>query len=171
MTTERRKKLVGPVMALRTFRTEDGKLNVKKQRRNLRWIIDQGINIGNGAIMHAAGGSEGYFMNEAEWKTSVDLLAEECKGRAVSVAGIFELSATEAVRKAQYCADIGIDFVQIQPPHYMVPTDDEVFYHFKAINDAADIGIMCYNAPWAMPRPGYEFGPPILERLLTLKNV
>ena len=41
-----------------------------------------------------------------------------------------------------------------QPPHYMVPTDDEVFHHFKAINDAADIGIMLYNAPWAVPQPG-----------------
>ena len=172
MATERRKRLVGPVMALRTLRTEDGKLNLEKQRRQLHWLIDQGINVGNGAIMHAAGGSEGYFMSDDEWKASVDLLADECKSdRATSVGGIFELSAREAARRAQYCADIGIDFVQIQPPHYMVPTDDEVFYHYKAINDAADIGIMCYNAPWAMPRPGYELRPPIIERLLDLENV
>jgi dihydrodipicolinate synthase/N-acetylneuraminate lyase len=53
----------------------------------------------------------------------------------------------------------------------MVPTNDEVVFHFQTINEAADIGIMLYNAPWAMPRPGYEFTPPVLERLIALKNV
>ena len=171
MSAERRSRLVGPVIAIRTFRTEDGRLDLQKQRRHLRWMIDQGINEGNGVVMGAAGGGEGYFMNEDEWKATVDLTAEECKGRVPSVGGIFELSSREAARKAVYCEKIGMDFVQVPPPHYMVPTDDEVFQHFKEINDAADVGIMCYNTPWAMPVPGYEFRPPLIERLLTLENV
>jgi 4-hydroxy-tetrahydrodipicolinate synthase len=171
MATSRKQKLVGPVICLRTMRTEDGRLDLEQQRRHLRWLLDQGINEGNGVIMFAGGGSEGYFLDEQEWKASVDFLAEECRGRVPSLAGIFTISAREAARKAAYCASIGIDFVQLQAPHYMVPTDDEVFYHFKAINDAADVGIMLYNSPWAMPRPGYEFTPPILERLIQLQNV
>jgi dihydrodipicolinate synthase/N-acetylneuraminate lyase len=35
----------------------------------------------------------------------------------------------------------------------MVPSNDEVFEHFKTINDNVDIGIMAYNTPWAMPAP------------------
>lgn len=171
MPTARRSKLVGPVIVPRTFRTDEGQLDLEKQRRHLSWLLDQGINEGNGVIMLAGGGSEGYFLSDDEWKACVDLLAEECQGRVPSMAGIFELSAREAAKKAAYCADIGIDFVQIQPPHYMVPTDDEVFYHFKMVNDAADVGIMLYNAPWAMPRPGYEFTPPIVDRLIQLENV
>jgi 4-hydroxy-tetrahydrodipicolinate synthase len=171
MATSRQEKLVGPVVVQRTFRTEDGQLNLEKQRRHLRWVIDQGITEGNGVIMHAGGGSEGYFMDDDEWEASVSLLVEECKGRVPCTAGIFELSAREAARKAAYCADIGIDFVQVQPPHYMVPTDDEVFEHYRTINEAADVGILLYNAPWAMPRPGYEFTPPLLERLVELENV
>lgn len=171
MPTSRQEKLVGPVVVLRTFRTEDGQLNLEKQRRHLRWLLDQGIEEGNGVVMHAGGGSEGYFMNDSEWEASVNLLVEECKGRVPCTGGIFELSAREAVRKAEYCADIGIDFIQVQPPHYMVPRNDEVFEHYKAINDAADVGILLYNAPWAMPRPGYEFTPPLFERLAELENV
>jgi 4-hydroxy-tetrahydrodipicolinate synthase len=171
MSTTRKEALVGPVICLRTFRTEDGKLNLDKQRRHLRWLLDQGINKGNGVIMFAGGGSEGYFLSPEEWKASVDLLAEECKGRAPSMAGIFELSATECAKKAAYCASLEIDFVQVQPPHYMVPTDDEVVFHYQIINEAADVGIVLYNAPWAMPRPGYEFTPPVLEQLIELKNV
>ena len=171
MATARRSRLVGPVIVLRTFRTEGGKLNLEKQRKHLRWLLNQGINEGNGVVMGAGGGSEGYFMSDGEWKAMVRLVAEECKGRVPSMAGIFELSATEAAKKAVFCEEIGIDFVQVAPPHYMVPTDDEVFHHFKAINDEADVGIMLYNTPWSMPRPGYEFTPPIFERLIDLENV
>ncbi len=171
MATTRRNKLVGPVIVLRTFRTDDGKLNLEKQRKHLRWLIDQGINEGNGVLMGAGGGSEGYFMSDDEWKAKVGLVAEECKGRATSMAGVFELSATEAARKARFCEEVGIDFIQVAPPHYMAPTDDEVFYHYQVINDAANVGIALYNTPWAMPQPGWEFTPPILERLARLENV
>ena len=171
MSRTRQQRLVGPVIALRTFRTDEGGLNLGKQRRHLRWLIDQGINEGNGVIMGAGGGGEGYFMDDGEWRAIVELTADECKGRVPSLAGIFELSAREAARKAAFAAEAGIDFVQVQPPHYMVPTDDEVFEHYKAVHDAADVGIMAYNAPWAMPKPGYELTPGILERLAKLDNV
>jgi len=171
MSATRRSRLVGPVISLRTFRTDESKLDLEKQQRHLRWLIDQGINEGSGVVMAAGGGGEGYFMNEDEWKAIMDLTAQECKGRVPSVGGIFELSAREAAKKAAYCEKVGIDFVQVAPPHYLLPTDDEVFYHFKAVSDAADIGIMCYNTPWAMPRPGYEFTPPLFERLRDLENV
>jgi len=171
MSKTRQKRLVGPVIAIRTFRTDDGKLDLDKQRRHLDWMIDQGINEGNGVMMGAGGGGEGYFMDDGEWRAIVELTAETCKGRVPCLAGIFELSAREAARKAAFAADVGIDFVQVQPPHYMVPTDDEVFFHYKAINDAADVGIMCYNSPWAMPQPGFDLTPPLLERLCGLANV
>ena len=89
MSKTRQSRLLGPVVALRTFRTEDGKLDLEKQRRQLRWMIDQGINEGNGVVMGAAGGGEGYFMDDDEWKAIIDLTAEECKGRVPGVGGIF----------------------------------------------------------------------------------
>lgn len=66
---------------------------------------------------------------------------------------------------------MGCDFVQVAPPHYMVSSNDEVFEHFKAINDNVDIGIMAYNTLWAMPAPGYDFNENGLTRFLDLENV
>ncbi len=85
--------------------------------------------------------------------------------------GVFELSAQRAAKKAQYAAEAGIDFIQLAPPHYMVPSEEDVFGHYKYVNDAADIGIMAYNIPWAMPRPGFEFSARLLERFTELENV
>ena len=53
-------------MALRTFGTEDGQLDLSKQRFHLNWLIEQGITEGNGCIMVAGGGSEGYFVSDDE---------------------------------------------------------------------------------------------------------
>ena len=68
MSNERRKKLVGAVGALRTFRTDDGELDLDKQEFHLNWVIEQGLTEGNACIMLAAGGSEGYFMSDEEWE-------------------------------------------------------------------------------------------------------
>ena len=171
MSKERQNRLVGPVMALRTFTTEDGELNLEKQRFHLNWVIEQGITEGNGVIMVAAGGSEGYFMSDAEWEAHVEMAAEVSNGRVPIAAGIFELSAREAVKKAEFAARVGIDFVQVAPPHYMVPTDDEVANHYQYINDAVDVGIFAYNTPWAMPQPGYDFTEKVFERLAQMENV
>lgn len=71
------------------------------------------------------------------------------------MAGIFELSARAAAKKAAYAARAGIDFIQLAPPHYMVPSEEDVFGHYRYVNDHADINIMAYNVPWAMPKPGF----------------
>ena len=43
MSKARKQRLLGPVIAVRTFRTDDGKLDLEKQQRHLKWMIDQGI--------------------------------------------------------------------------------------------------------------------------------
>ncbi len=171
MATERKNKLVGPVVVTRTIRTEDGELDLRKQRAHLRWMIDSGLTTGNAVLMVAGGGSEGYFMNDDEWKRIVEMAADVCRGRATSMAGIFDLSATEAAKKARFCEKVGIDLIQVAPPHYALPSNDEVFHHYQIVNDAADVGIALYNTPWAMPAPGWEFTPPLIERLVDLRNV
>ena len=171
MPTERGKKLVGAVGALRTFTNTDFSINLEKQRRHLSWVIDQGLVEGNACILVVAGGSEGYFMSDAEWEAQVAMAGETAAGRVPLAAGVFELSARDAARKAKFCQDPGVEFIQVAPPHYMVPTDDEVLYHYQFISDSADVGILIYSTPWAMPIPGWEFTPPILDKLVELENI
>ena len=171
MGKERQATLVGPVMVLRTFRTDDGRLDLDKQRRHLRWLIDQGITTGNGVLMGAGGASEGAFMREHEWKAIVELTAEECKGRVASMAGIFSLSTDDAIERARFLEQVGIDFVQLPPPHYMSPRPDEVFGYYRAVSDVADVGILPYNSTWAMPAPAFELDVAMFERLVELEHI
>ena len=162
---------MGVVGALLTFTYEDFSINLDKQRRHLDWVINQGLVEGSAVILIVAGGSEGYFMSNEEWEAEVVMAVETAAGRVPLCAGIFELSAREAVRKAKFCADHGVDFIQVTPPHYMVPTDAEVLYHYQMVNDAADIGIMIYATPWAMPQPGWDLSPKLLDKMVELENI
>ncbi len=168
---DRREQLVGPVGALRTFTFEDHTPDLAKQAFHLDWVIRQGISTGNGCLMVAAGGSEGYFLSDDEWRDQVRTAAQVADGRVPIIAGIFELSAREAVAKAKFAAAAGCDFVQVAPPHYMVPTHREVIEHFRRIDDNVDIGIFAYNTPWANPMPGYDFGEPVFEAFVGMPNV
>ena len=100
-TVDRREQLVGPVGALRTFTNDDYSPNFAKQEFHLNWVVEQGITTGNGAIMAAAGGSEGYFMSDDEWRDEVRLAATVADGRVPIIAGVFELSAREAVVRSR----------------------------------------------------------------------
>lgn len=171
MTKSREKKLVGIVVSLPSFCDDEYNLLLDRQRKHIRWLIDHGLKEGSAVLMISGGLGEGYFLDDDEWCAMADVLADEAQGEVPTMIGVFELSARRAAKKAQYAAEAGIDFIQLAPPHYMVPSEDDVFGHYKYVNDAADIGIMAYNIPWAMPKPGFEFTPRLLERLAGLENV
>lgn len=171
MAESRKERLQGVVISLPTFCDSDYNLLLDRQRKHIRWLIDHGIREGAGVLMIAGGLGEGYFLDDDEFRKLADVLSDEADGEVPTMIGVFELSARRAVAKARYAAEAGIDFVQMNPPHYMVPSEDDVFAHYQHVNDAADIGIVAYNTPWAMPKPGFEFTAPLLERLADLDNV
>jgi len=171
MSGSRKDKLQGVVVSLPTFNDENYNLLLKREKRHIQWLIEHGLTVGNGVLMITGGLGEGYFLDDDEWRAMADCLVEATEGKAATAIGLFELSARRAAKKAKYAADVGIDFLQLAPPHYMVPSENDVFGHYKYINDSADVGIMAYNIPWAMPRPGFEFTESLLERFTTLENV
>lgn len=170
MTAARREKLVGVVVSMPTFCNEDFEVQWDRQAEHARWLVSKGIVEGDGVLMSGGGYGEGYYYTEDEFKRNVDVLAEAAAGKVATMVALFDLSARVAAKKAAYAAAAGIDFVQVGPPHYLTPSDEDVLYHFQYINDAADIGMVAYNTPWAIPGR-WEFRPPLLERIAELEQV
>jgi len=170
MGNSRKDKLQGIAISLPTFNDDDFNLELDKSRLHIQWLMDQGLEEGNCVFFIAGGLGEGYFLDDYEWEAMANTLAESTKGKVPTGIGVFELSARRAARKAKYAADLGIDFIQCAAPHYMQPTEDEIFLHFQYISDRADVGIMPYNIPWAMPG-GYEYSRRLIERFTTIDNV
>ena len=161
----------GALLSMPTFNDETFHLQLDRQRIHINWLIDNGIVEGQGVLIIAGGMGEGYFLEPSEWETLADLLVSEARGRIPTGIGVKELSARRAAYKAKYAANAGLDCIQVSPPHYLLPTEEEIFQHFKYINDAAIIPIIAYNTPWAMPHPGYEFSETLLSRFSDLENL
>jgi 4-hydroxy-tetrahydrodipicolinate synthase len=140
MVNARQERLVGIVLSLPTFNDDNYNLLLDCQKRHIQWLIEQGITVGNGVLMIAAGLGEGNFLDDDEWRSLADVLVGAAGDKAATCIGVHELSARRAAKKARYAADLGIDFIQLAPPHYMAPSEEDVFGHFKYVNDAADIG-------------------------------
>lgn len=159
--------LAGIAVSLPTFNDDEYNLRLDRSKAHIRWLLDQGICRGNAVMFIAGGLGEGYFLDDHEWEAMANALVEAVDGRVPTGIGVFELSARRAARKARYAADLGMEFIQCAPPRYMQPTEDEIFAHYAYIGDAADIGIMAYNTPWAMPG-GYNFSQSLIERLTSV---
>ena len=171
MQDERKELVKGVVVAAVTAATEDFDVDYDKLRSQYRFIVEGGITPDVGLVLAVGGGGEGYFLNDEQYAKSVKIFAEEAKGKATTAVGIFELSAKHAVEKILYAQELGIDFVQVAPPHYEKPTDSEVFDYYKMIDDAVGkIGVLVYHTYWAVPEY-YEMTPPIVGRLADLKSI
>lgn len=166
-----KEKLVGVVVSLPTFCDHEHRVQIAPFRRHVRWLIERGIRTGSGVLLGAGGLGEGYFLTDDEFRALAEALVEEAAGRVPTMVGIFDLNAREAARKARYAASVGVDFIQLAPPHYMLPSEEDIITHFRSVHDAAPIGIMAYHTPWAMPAPGYEFSPRLLEHFLELERI
>ena len=139
MTESRKEKLAGALVSLPTFTDNNLNLDVTKQRKHIRWLVDQGIVGDAGVIMVAGGYGEGYYLNDTELYTLIDVLMDEVGGKIPTMVGIFDLNVRKVARRAKYAADAGIDFLELGLPHYSCPSEDDVFIFTKFINDNVDI--------------------------------
>jgi 4-hydroxy-tetrahydrodipicolinate synthase len=84
------------------------------------------------------------------------------------IAGAGSNSTAEAVALAKHAQKAGADAVLVVTPYYNKPTQEGMYQHFKAINDAIDIPIIIYNIP---PRSVIDMQVGTMARLAELKNI
>ncbi len=173
MSEELKEKLagIGAFVPLVTPATPDYEVDIPRFREQVRFVMDGGIKGKTGALLAAGGGGEGYFLNDEEWYAVIKAFAEEAAGKVTTMAGVFELSTKNAIRKIKFAEDLGIDLIQLAPPHYEKPTDIEVYTHYKMINDAVSkVGIMLYHTYWAFPEY-YEMTTPLFKKIAELDHI
>jgi 4-hydroxy-tetrahydrodipicolinate synthase len=84
------------------------------------------------------------------------------------VAGAGSNSTREAVELSQHAEKAGADAVLIVTPYYNKPTQEGLYQHYKAINDAIGIPIIIYNIPG---RSVIDMSVDTMKRLFALKNI
>ena len=93
---------------------------------------------------------------------------DQAKGRVPVVAGSGSNSTQEAIELSQHAEKAGADAVLVVTPYYNKPTQEGLYQHFKAINDAIGIPIIIYNIPG---RSVVDMSVETMTRLFELKNI
>ena len=142
MTEMTGSRLRGSLTALVTpFR--DGAFDEAAFRKFVRWQIEQGS---HGLVPTGTTG-ESPTLTHAEHDRVVEACIDEAAGKVPVVAGAGSNSTAEAVERSVHAEKAGADALLIVTPYYNKPTQEGLYQHFKAVNDAVGIPILIYNIP------------------------
>jgi 4-hydroxy-tetrahydrodipicolinate synthase len=130
----------------------------------VEWQIAEGTN----GLVPVGTTGESPTLSHHEHKQVVEWCIDQAKGRVPVVAGAGSNSTREAIELAQHAEEAGADAVLVVTPYYNKPTQEGLYQHFKAINDAIGIPIIMYNIP---ARSVIDMSVDTMKRLYELKNI
>jgi 4-hydroxy-tetrahydrodipicolinate synthase len=133
-----------------------------------RALVDWQIAEGTDGLVPVGTTGESPTLSHDEHKRVVEWCVDQAGKKVPVIAGAGSNSTKEAVELAQHAEQAGADAVLIVTPYYNKPTQEGLYQHYKAINDAIGIPIIIYNIP---PRSVIDMSVDTMARLFELKNI
>ena len=143
---------------------KNGSVDEKAFRELVDWQIAEGTK----GLVPVGTTGESPTLSHDEHQSVVEWCVEQARGRVPVVAGAGSNSTKEAIDLAQHAEKAGANAVLVVTPYYNKPTQEGLYQHFKAINDAIGIPIIIYNIP---PRSVIDMSVETMTRLSELKNI
>jgi 4-hydroxy-tetrahydrodipicolinate synthase len=133
-------------------------------RAHINWQIECGTH----GLVPVGTTGESPTLSHREHERVVEVCVEEARGRVPVIAGAGSNSTAEAIAFSQHAEKIGADALLIVTPYYNKPTQEGLYRHFKAINDAVGLPIIIYNIPG---RSVIDMSVETMARLYELQNI
>jgi 4-hydroxy-tetrahydrodipicolinate synthase len=160
---EKRAKFHGSMAALVTPFREGG-----IDEPAYRALIDWQITSGSHGLVPVGTTGESPTLSHEEHRQAVNICIDEARGRVPVIAGSGSNNTQEAIDLARHAEVAGADAVLVVTPYYNKPTQEGLYQHFKAVNDAIGIPIIIYNIP---PRSVVDMSVDTMKRLFELRNI
>lgn len=115
------------------------------------------------------GSTGGYaYLTREQRRRAVEMAVGEAGGRVPLMVGVGAMRTDEAEGLARDAAAIGADALLLAPVSYTPLTQDEVYWHFRAVAAATDLPLCIYNNPTTTH---FSFGDALLARLAEIDNI
>jgi 4-hydroxy-tetrahydrodipicolinate synthase len=160
---DKRAKFHGSIPALITP-FKDGKIDEPAYRTLIDWQIASGSH----GLVPVGTTGESPTLSHEEHRRAVTICIDEARGRVPVIAGAGSNNTLEAIELARHAENAGADAVLVVTPYYNKPTQEGLYQHFRAINDAIGIPIVIYNIP---SRSVVDMSVDTMKRLYELKNI
>jgi len=143
---------------------KNGSLDESGFREMIEWQIAEGTS----GLVPVGTTGESPTLSHKEHNHVVEWCIDQSRGRVPVIAGAGSNSTSEAIGLARHAEEAGADAVLIVTPYYNKPTQEGLYQHFKAINDAIELPIIIYNIP---SRSVIDMSVDTMKRLFELKNI
>ena len=163
-----RKLIVGPIGAIPTPFDKDREVDLGAMHDMVLRIIDGGVSDGNGVIKIASALGEGPMLRDDEWPALLSTAVQAANGQAPVMLGIHHKDTKRTIEDSNRAADLGAVGLQIAPPIYNIPTQQDMYDYFYDVANAIDIGVMVYHTKWM---PGGAIDVDTFLRMADIDNV
>lgn len=154
----------GVYSALVTPMTKSGDIDFKKLASFSEYLVDAGVH----GLTPLGSTGEFYALSPEEREKVIKTVLSAVGKKIPVVPGTNASSTREVIAFSKQAEKLGCPGVMLAAPYYSLPTPDELFAHFKAVNDAIGVPIMLYNYPG---RTGVDMSPEFVAKLAKLKNI
>jgi 4-hydroxy-tetrahydrodipicolinate synthase len=140
----------------------------KVDSEKLKTIIKRMLEAGVHAI--APLGSTGVlpYLSDEEREQVVEITLSTVAKKVPILVGVSSLTTERTIYHAKFAEKAGATSIMVIPMSYWKLTEEEIYQHFKKINDAVDIPVMVYNNP---ATGGLDLSPELIVRLFKLPHV
>jgi 4-hydroxy-tetrahydrodipicolinate synthase len=154
----------GIVPALVTPFNNDESLNLRALARLLEHVLDAGV---HGVFVLGSQG-EYFAIEPGEKKRMIEATLDAVAGRVPVYAGTGATTTREAVSLTKMAEDAGVDAVSVITPAFIVPSQDEMYEHYRAIAASTTLPVLLYGNP---ARTGNSLAVGLVARLASIDNI
>lgn len=140
--------IVGPVATVPTPFDSDFEVDYGRMYELTQRWVDGGLVKGRAVIKVAAAMGEGPMLRDDEWPYLLRSVVQASGDKAAIVCGLHYKDTKRTIEDAKRAQDMGAHALQVCPPVFNLPSQDDLLDYFGALSDAIEIGIMVYHTHW-----------------------
>ncbi len=131
-------------------------------------LVERQIAAGVHGISPVGTTGETATLTHDEHKRVVELCVSTAAGRVPVIAGCGSNSTAEAIDFLRHAKTVGADAALVVAPYYNRPSQEGLYAHFAALNDAVQLPVILYNVP---SRTSCDLSNETVARLSRLPNM
>jgi 4-hydroxy-tetrahydrodipicolinate synthase len=131
-------------------------------------LVERQIAGGVHGLVPAGTTGETATLTHEEHRRVVELCVQVAGGRVPVIAGAGSNSTAEAIGLVEHAKAVGADAALVVTPYYNRPSQEGLFQHYAALNEAVQLPILVYNVPG---RTSVDISNETLARLAKLPNI
>ncbi len=154
----------GIITAMVTPFDENQGINADATRQLVNTLIHSGV---SGLFILGTNG-EFHLLTNDEKIAFAKIVIDEVNKRVPVYVGTGGNSTSEVLELSKKMEALGADALSVITPYFLVPSQNEIIQHYKAIAEAVRIPIVLYNIP---KNTGINLEPETVRQLAKIKNI